>query len=77
MRLCKALHRFEHTRVVISYYDGERLEKMYPEWSRHEITVSKAMANQGSRGSKNITAKEVLLVNEQFSGRMGLFEKGE
>lgn len=71
-RLATALARFEKSRVVVSYYDDPRLEGLYPQWSRIEIDVSKAMANQSSRGKKDVRVKEVLLVNAMASG--GLFE---
>ena len=61
--LAAMLCRFKETRVIVSYYDDERLDGMYPGWSRKEIIVSKAMANQGARGSKDVKVKEVLLVN--------------
>lgn len=66
LRLAEMLGRFKETRVVVSYYDDDRLETMYPGWNRIEITVSKAMANQVSRGKKNAKAKEVLLVNGEL-----------
>jgi DNA adenine methylase len=62
-RLAEMLNSFKETRVVVSYYDDVRLIELYPGWARHEIVVSKAMANQGSRGSKNVKVKEILLVN--------------
>lgn len=76
VKLAQMLRRFKETRIVVSYYDDERLKEMYPGWSRYEIVVSKAMANQGSRGKKNVKAKEVLLVNEDIS-QQGLFDRTE
>lgn len=64
-RLAEMLHRFEQTRVVVSYYDDARLVELYPNWHRYEIDVSKALANQCSRGKKDVRAKEVLLLNEK------------
>jgi len=72
-RLAKLLNRFEQTRVVVSYYADPRLAELYPGWTQHTRRVSKALANQGSRGAKNIKADEVLLVNER-AGQKGLFE---
>jgi len=63
IKLAQTLGRFRKTRIVVSYYDDSRLKDMYPGWSRFEIVVSKAMANQGSRGNKDVKVKEVLLVN--------------
>jgi len=70
-RLAELLARFKETRVIVSYYDDPRLDEMYPGWGRKEIIVSKAMANQSSRGSKDVKAKEVLLVNQKI--QTGLF----
>ncbi len=75
-RLAELLRRFKLTRVVVSYYDHPLLAKLYPCWARHQIIVSKALANQGSRGVKNVKAKEVLLINiaEQKQVGKGLFD---
>lgn len=75
----RTLVLFDRLRVVVSYYDDARLKAMYPGWNRIEITVSKALANQGSRGKKNVKAKEVLLVNgelplDETTAATGLFE---
>jgi DNA adenine methylase len=70
-RLAALLKRFKQSRVVVSYYDHPKLDELYPDWQRHEINVSKAMSNAGSRGEKDVRATEVLLVNENESA--GLF----
>jgi len=67
-KLAQILNRFKETRIVVSYYYDERLKEMYPRWCQHEILVSKALANQGSRGSKDVRVKEVLLVNQLEEG---------
>ena len=64
VRLAEQLHRFRHACVVVSYYDHPQLAELYPDWTQHKIEVSKAMANQGSCGTKDIRVTEVLLVNE-------------
>lgn len=75
-RLAKLLRRFKQSRLIVSYYDHPLLAELYPGWTRYEVTISKALANQGSRGAKNIKVKEILLVNEeQKAGRVGLFEQ--
>ena len=71
-RLAEMLGRFKETRVVVSYYDDERLSDMYPDWTKHKIEVSKSLANANSRGGKKAKAVEVLLVNEK-QDEMGLF----
>ena len=73
LRLAELLHRFEQAKVVVSYYDHPQLAELYPKWQRIEIVVSKALANQGARGKKDVRVKEVLLINRQVS-QGGLFE---
>jgi len=73
-RLAKMLHRFQKARVVVSYYDHPKLNELYPDWQRHEIVISKALAHQAVRGKNDIKVKEVLLVNQNTS-RMTLFDK--
>ncbi|MBI5724626.1 MAG: DNA adenine methylase [Planctomycetes bacterium] len=64
-KLSKAIGRFRHARVVVSYYDHPMLAELYPpdRWSRVCIEVSKAMAHGGQRGKSQATAVEVLLIN--------------
>jgi DNA adenine methylase len=73
-RLANALDRFTKSRVVVSYYADPRLADLYPGWTQRPIDVSKAMANQGSRGAKDVRATEVLLLNGESyadpSGRL-------
>lgn len=73
-KLASMLHRFKETRIVLSYYDDERLGRLYPAWTKHKIEVSKALANQGSRGKKDVRVVEVLLTN---SNEGGLFENNQ
>ncbi|KKN79812.1 hypothetical protein LCGC14_0336670 [marine sediment metagenome] len=63
-RLADALGRFQHARVVVSYYDHPDLDRLYPGWTRRTKEVSKAMAHQGKRGKNNTKAVEVLLINQ-------------
>lgn len=63
-RLAEALARFQHARVIVSYYDHPDLDTLYPGWSRQTKEVSKAMAHQGRRGKNNTKAVEVLLSNQ-------------
>jgi DNA adenine methylase len=80
-RLADILGRFKLARVVVSYYQHEKLAELYPGWTCVEIEVSKAMANQGSRGAKDVKATEVLLINgpsltqPQMAPTAGLFSK--
>jgi DNA adenine methylase len=63
-RLAKALSRFRHARVVVSYYDHPHLQAMYPGWTKVCIEVSKSLGNANIRGG-GVSAKavEVLLIN--------------
>lgn len=63
-RLAKALSRFKKTRVIVSYYQHNRLAELYPGWTQVSINVSKAMASQGKRDATNdVRSVEVLLIN--------------
>lgn len=61
--LATILERFEKARVVVSYYDHPRLAELYPGWEKIHCDVSKSLSVQGKRGSKDVRAPEVLLVN--------------
>lgn len=63
-RLAETLGRFSRTRVIVSYYDDQRLDALYPKWTKRHIKATKAMVNQGMRDSSGVTkAPEVLLIN--------------
>lgn len=62
-RLAQMLRRFQHARVVLSYYDHRRLEKLYPGWTKRKCAVYKTMHLQNVRGAKPVDAPEVLLMN--------------
>lgn len=62
-RLAKTLARFKRTRVIVSYYAHADLNGLYPGWTQVTFDVSKAMAHQGSRGTNDTRATEVLLIN--------------
>ncbi len=68
--LAAALARFQHTRVVVSYYDHPRLRELYPGWACKHIDVAKLMAHQNKRGENKTRATEVLLINQEG----GLFQ---
>jgi DNA adenine methylase len=63
-RLAKAVRRFQHTRVVVSYYDHPWLRDLYPGWTVVPCHRTKALVSQGRRNkSNNTVAPEVLLIN--------------
>jgi len=72
-RLADHLRRFQHARVVLSYYEDPRLDALYPGWAQHKIQVNKALAHQGARGKNETKAVEVLLVNGRISQEPTLF----
>jgi DNA adenine methylase len=75
VRLAELLARFRETRVVVSYYDHPQLDSLYPGFTKRPLKATKAMVNQGMRGSKGATAApEVLLINgRSFVTGGGLF----
>lgn len=72
-RLAALLNRFEHTRVVVSYYDHPDLARLYPGWTKLDVSTTKAMVSQGQRGKKGsaVKAPEVLLINSSDGGLFG------
>lgn len=63
-RLAALLRRFDHARVVVSYYDAPRLAELYPGWTKRKLDVSKSLVNQDMRGGGGaVKAPEVLLLN--------------
>lgn len=64
-RLADSLARFKRARVVVSYYDHERLAELYPGWTKIDCMMTKALVSQGQRNKGKATqAPEVLLVND-------------
>jgi DNA adenine methylase len=64
-KLAKALARFQKARVIVSYYDHPDLAQLYPEWTKREVHITKALVNQGKRDATGevVKAPEVLLIN--------------
>ncbi len=66
-RLATLADRFQKARVVISYYDHERLATLYPadRWHKRDVPIHKGTANAtgGRRKGKKYQAPEVLLLN--------------
>lgn len=73
-RLAGLLARFRQARVVVSYYDDPRLDELYPGWTKVACALSKSLSVQGARGSTNMPAPEVLLVNGPSYAQRGLFD---
>jgi DNA adenine methylase len=62
-RLAETLGRFRKSRVVVSYYADEQLQKLYPGWTVLDCSRHKHLHTQNKRGSKRTEAPEVLLIN--------------
>jgi len=64
-RLAAALGRFQHARVVVSYYDDDALSELYPppRWTHRRVYRNKNLHVQNRRGGKGAIAPEVLLIN--------------
>lgn len=73
-RLADALSRFRRTRVVVSYYDHPRLDELYPGWTKRHLNVSKALVHHGRRGTSDVRAPEVLLVNGPLNAQPKLWD---
>ena len=77
--LAQILNRFNHARVVVSYYEDERLEKLYPldSWVKRKVYFKKNLQNANGRNGKCVEAPEVLLLNGvSLSEEPGLFKAG-
>jgi DNA adenine methylase len=62
-RLAEALCSFKHARIVVSYYDHDRLHNLYPGWRFEGKTRNKNLSASNGRGTKSVDAPEVLIVN--------------
>ncbi len=62
-RLAKLLARFQHARVVVSYYDDPRLAQLYAGWTKLDCSRNKNLHVQNRRGATKSIAPEVLLIN--------------
>jgi DNA adenine methylase len=67
-RLAEILRGYRKARVVVSYYDCERIRKLYDGWTFIDHSRQKFLHNQNGRGSRPLEAPEVLIVNgESFA----------
>lgn len=62
-RLAQSLRRFQHARVIVSYYKDPELSDLYAGWTFAEHMQTKNLHIQNKRGSKRVDAPEVLLIN--------------
>ena len=63
-RLAAALGEFKHARIVVSYYDCDRVRALYDGWTFVDCTMNKAITNGSRRGgAKRGDSPEVLIIN--------------
>ena len=64
-RLADGLNRFEKARVIVSYYDSDQLDELYPtsKWTKRDCARQKNLHVQNRRGAGECKAPEVLLIN--------------
>ncbi len=76
VRLAEMLGKFEHARIVVSYYDDPRLAELYPGWTKRECYRQKNLHVQNRRGAGTCVAPEVLLLNGKSFARGEFAEQG-
>lgn len=62
-RLAQILCKYRKARIVVSYYDCERVRDLYPGWTIIHHTMNKQLHAQNGRGARKKEAPEILLVN--------------
>ena len=62
-KLRDALSEFKEARVVVSYYDCERVRELYQGWTFLEAPIQKNLNCAAGRGERQKTANEVLILN--------------
>jgi DNA adenine methylase len=67
-RLAEMLGKFEKARVVVSYYDCERVRNLYAGWTFIPCSRLKNLHQQNGRGARAKEAPEVLIVNGEVFG---------
>lgn len=62
-KLRDVLAAYEHARVVVSYYDCDRVRELYDGWTFVEHTRHKNLHTMATKGSGKKVAPEVLIIN--------------
>jgi DNA adenine methylase len=62
-RLAEILRGYRNARVVVSYYDCDRVRELYDGWTFIDCTMKKQLHAQNGRGARQKTAPEMLIVN--------------
>jgi len=63
VRLAEALGRFREAKVVVSYYDSDRLAELYPGWKKIFLTAPRKLGHVTGGERQSVAAPEVLLTN--------------
>jgi hypothetical protein len=61
--MARLLQRFQHARVVVSYYDHPLLHEWYAGWTFVACATQKNLHVQNRRGLGRCEAPEVLVIN--------------
>lgn len=62
-QLAGILSQYRNARIVISYYDCERVRSLYKGWTFVEHSMNKQLHAQNGRGARQKEAPEVLIIN--------------
>ncbi len=62
LRLARALQRFQKTKVIVSYYEHDLLDTLYPNWKKVSLETTKLLFNPNQPTEKAL-APEVILIN--------------
>ena len=62
-RLAEILRGYRNARIVVSYYDCERIRELYRGWTFVEKTRQKHLHAQNGRGARPKDAPELLIIN--------------
>lgn len=62
-RLAEVLRSYKRARIVVSYYDCERVRELYEGWTFIDHTRQKHLHAQNGRGARPKEAPELLIVN--------------
>jgi DNA adenine methylase len=68
-RLARILRGYRKARIIVSYYDCQRVRELYVGWTFLEKTMQKSLHAQNGRGARPKAAPEVLILNgPSFAG---------
>lgn len=62
-KLAAILKKYQHARIVVSYYDCDLVRKLYDGWNFIDCKMNKQLHAQNGRGARKKDAPEVLITN--------------